>query len=165
MRTQGCRDSIDWVEQHCHGLSKEGINEVKTASKFVRDRAPYLDLQSTRAITTVRTIQDPIIQGKVLQMIKQALETKTDPRNGDKLQLNLVGVITTPMIKWMILWAETGEKPPYIRRGSAANLGDVTAILVELATLKQDRRTGDYVVTLPLMEKIKAICARIEPIA
>lgn len=161
MRTQGCRDSIDWVEQHCHGLSKDGIQEVKAASKFVRERAPYLDLQSTRAITRIRTILDPIIQGKVLQMVKTALETKTDPRNGDKFPLNLVGAITEPMIKWMIGYAESGEKPAYARRGTATNFAEAARLLQELTTLKKDLRTGDYILSDPTMEKIRDVCARL----
>jgi hypothetical protein len=61
----------------------------------------------------------------------------------------------------MILWAENGEKPPYIRRGATVDFGDVAAILSELAMSKQDKRTGDYVMTAQMMNKIKAICARL----
>lgn len=166
MRTQGCRDQIDWVEMHCHGLSKDAISEVKAASKFVKERAPYLELQTTASITAVRTIKDPIILGKVLQMVKDALAEKCDPRTGDKFTRNLVGVITTPMIKWMIQYAETGEKPPYIRRGSRPkrdgyNEIEVLAIMDELLATKIDRRAGVYPVTEELYSKIRTIREKI----
>lgn len=160
MRTQGCRDQIDWVQMHCHGLSEDAVAEVKAASKFCKERAPYLELQTTKSVNAIRTIKDPIIQGKVLQMVKEALESKTDPRTGDKLPLNLVGAITTPMVKWMIQYAETGERPLYIRRGHEPKsqliaLAPVTDLFNEIISAKEDRRTGDFVICQATMTKIK----------
>lgn len=166
MRTQGCRDMIDWVEQHCHGLSKDGIASVKAASKFCKERAPYLELQSTRSVNMIRTIQDPIVQGDVLKMVKTALETKVDPRTGESLHnKNLVGAITTPMVAWMIEYAETGVKPAYVRRGSAKtpelDISELATLLDELMRTKEDKRTGDYVLTRAMMEKIKGLYSKV----
>ena len=164
MRTQGCRDAIDWVEVHCHGLSKDSVSMVKAVSKFVKERAPYLALQTTKSINTIRTINDPIIQGKVLEMVKAVLSEKIDPRTGEKLASNTVGVITTPMVKWMIQYAETGEKPPYEKRGHNPKSDDVTPMLAaldELLSLKFDRRAGGYFVPHSNMVKIKDLRAKL----
>lgn len=120
MRSQRCRDAIDWVKVNCNDLSPDAIREVKLAGKFVKDRAPYLEKESTASVNKIRTIKDPIVQGEVLKHIKIALETDTDPRTGDRLHHG-AGKITTPMIKWLIQWVETGTKPPYVKRGSAAS--------------------------------------------
>ena len=157
MRTQGCREMIDWVQLHCHGLSKDAVGEVKSASKFCKERAPYLELQTTKSVNAIRVIKDPIIQGKVLQMVKDALETKIDPRTGEKFRQNLVGVITTPMIKWMIEYAETGEKPIYIPRGSqkkSIDASDLMDIISELLTAREDRRTGEYIIPKSTMKRL-----------
>lgn len=137
-------------------MSKGASSEVKMASKFCRDRAPYLEMQSTKSITAVRVIQDPIIQGKVLEMIKSALETGEDPRTGEKFVKNMVGVITTPMIKWMIEYAITGTKPEYVKRGSQPK-SDVTAIVDEIISCKLDRRLGGYLISEDLMNKLRSI--------
>lgn len=137
-------------------MSKGASSEVKMASKFCRDRAPYLEMQSTKSITAVRVIQDPIIQGKVLEMIKSALETGEDPRTGEKFVKNMVGVITTPMIKWMIEYAITGTKPEYVKRGSHPK-SDVTAIVDEIISCKLDRRLGGYLISEDLMNKLRSI--------
>ena len=157
MRTQGCREMIDWVQLHCHGLSKDAVGEVKSASKFCKERAPYLELQTTGSVNAIRVIKDPIIQGKVLQMVKDALESKIDPRTGEKFKQNLVGVITTPMIKWMILYAETGEKPPYVPRGSQRKTIDakeLMGIMAEVMKAKEDRRTGEYIIPQTTMQRL-----------
>lgn len=155
MRTQLCREAIELRDFNCYGMSKGASSEVKLASKFCRDRAPYLDLQSTKSITAVRVIQDPIIQGRVLEMIKSALEIGEDPRTGEKFVKNKVGVITTPMIKWMIEYATTGIKPEYVPRGSNPK-SDVTAIVDEIIACKLDRRIGGYLISEELMEKLRA---------
>ena len=157
MRTQGCRDMIDWVQLNCHGLSKDAVSEVKAAGKFCKERAPYLELQATKSINAIRTIKDPIIQGKVLQMVKDAIETKKDPRTGEKLKQNVVGVITTPMVKWMIRYAETGEKPLYTPRGSRKREIDVTEfmnVISDVLKAKPDRRTGDYIIPQTTMQRL-----------
>lgn len=157
MRTQGCRDQIDWVQTHCHGLSKEAISEVKNASKFVRERAPYLELQTTRSVNAIRTIKDPIIQGKVLEMVKEALKEGVDPRTGERFRCkNNIGAITTPLIKWMVEYATTGVKPEYIPRGSQPK-SDVTAIVDEIIACKLDRRLGGYLISEDLMNKLRSM--------
>ena len=156
MRTQLCREAIELRDFNCYGMSKGASSEVKMASKFCRDRAPYLEMQSTKSITAVRVIQDPIIQGKVLEMIKSALETGEDPRTGEKFVKNMVGVITTPMIKWMVEYATTGVKPEYIPRGSQPK-SDVTAIVDEIIACKLDRRLGGYLISEDLMNKLRAM--------
>lgn len=160
MRTQGCRDQIDWVQLHCHGLSKEAVSEVKFASKFCKEHAPYLELQTTKSVNAIRTIKDPIIQGRVLEMVKHALDEKADPRTGDKFSKNTVGAITTPMIKWMIEYAGTGIKPAYVPRGQHVpreelNGVDVLPLIDEIITCKLDRKIGQYLISEELMTKIK----------
>lgn len=154
MRTQGCRDTIDWVLINCHGLSPNAAAEVKLAGKFCKERAPYLELQSTKAINAIRVIKDPIVQGKVLEKAKEAIETKTDPRTGGKLH-DVAGV-TTPMVEWLIQWVETGVKPTYMPRKPKSTNGidatDIMPIIDEILAIKMDRKVGSY----PLPEETRA---------
>ncbi len=163
MRTQGCRKAIDYVEKHCHGLSEDAKRDVTLATRFVEDRAPYLELESTKAVNAIRNIKDPIIQGEVLKKIKLILEERVDPRSGEKLPK--YGAITTPMIKWLIQWVETGEKPAYIPRSAPKeaenNFIDVLAILDELLNVRIDRRAGIYPVSEEQISKIKNLREKI----
>ena len=161
MRTQGCRDTIDWVLINCHGLSPNAAAEVKLAGRFCRERAPYLELQSTKAINAIRVIKDPIIQGKVLEIVKTAIEIKTDPRTGTKLH-DVAGV-TTPMVQWILQWVETGTKPTYIPRTTTNSPGiqskDIMPLVDKICLVKFDRKIGQYLVSEELMEEIKAFKA------
>lgn len=117
MRSQKCREMIEWTTTHCHDLSPDAVSKVKHAFKFVAEKAPYLENESTATVHKIRTIKDPIVQGDVLKIVKKALEENTDPRTGDKLRSS-GSKITTPMVNWIIKWVETGEKPPYVKRGT-----------------------------------------------
>jgi hypothetical protein len=158
MRLQNCRDAIDWVEINCHHLTPDAMAEVKMASKFVKERAPYLGLQSTQAVNAIRTIKDPIIQGKVLEKVKEAIETKKDPRNGEGLPI--VAGITSPMVRWIQQWTETGAKPIYIPRSITRGPGikslDILPLIDEICALKFDRKIGQYMISEELMNKFKA---------
>ena len=158
MRTQGCRDTIDWVLINCHGLSPNAAAEVKLAGRFCRERAPYLELQSTKAINAIRVIKDPITQGKVLEKVKEAIETKIDPRTGAKLH-DVAGV-TTPMVQWILQWVETGTKPTYIARkptnGTGIQSSEIMPLIDKISTIKFDRKIGQYLISEDLMTEIKA---------
>ena len=159
MRTQLCREAIELKDFNCYGMSSGASSEVKLASKFCREKAPYLEMQSTKSITAIRVIQDPIIQGRVLEMIKNALDQGIDPRTGEKFKRNKVGVVTTPMIKWMIEWATTGKKPAYIKRGSEPKtkpicLKRIESLTIDIMACKKDLRTGDFVLHRETMDKV-----------
>lgn len=157
MRLQNCREAIDWVLINCHHLSPDAAAEVKLASKFCKERAPYLEMQSTKAVNAIRVIKDPIIQGKVLEKVKEAIETRIDPRNGASLPT--VAGVTSPMIGWIIQWMETGEKPTYVpRKPKSVNGIDATDILPlidEILAIKMDRKVGSYPMSEGIRAKIK----------
>ncbi len=121
MRTQSCRKQIDWVKLHCQGtLSDSAVENVKKATEFVEKKAPYLEMESTEAVNAIRTIEDPIIQGRVLQKVKDAINNNRDPRTGNKLHTR--NKITRPMVKWLEEWARTGKKPSYRSPGSVTKI-------------------------------------------
>ncbi len=112
MRTQGCREKIDWVRANCGGnMSAEAVEKVKKASEFVRKKAPYLEMVATDVVNELRAIEDPIIQGKVLSMAKEAIETKRDPRTGKAMKHGL----SRPMALWLIEYAKTGKRPVVVK--------------------------------------------------
>lgn len=161
-KSDWCRKNMDRIKDECYGgeLSPETMRDARTAIEFTK-RAPILALQSTLSVNTVRTIKDPIIQGKVLEMIKDTLESGSDPRTGDKFRRKSGAFcITLPMIKWMRKYAETGERPAYSRRGeNKPTQLDIIALKVlftEILNSKKDRRTGEYPVSAKTMDNIRA---------
>ncbi len=99
-------------------MSAAAADKVKKASEFVRKKAPYLEMVSTDVVHELRTIEDPIVQGKVLSMVKEAITTKKDPRTGKHLKHGL----TRPMILWLIEYAKTGKKPPITKNRAQIEL-------------------------------------------
>ena len=161
-KSDWCRQQIDKINQECYGgeLSADSIRDTKAAITFCK-RVPFLKLQSTMSVNKIRTIPDPIVQGKVLEMVKGALLQGIDPRSQERFnRSNGAMCITTPMISWMIKYAETGKKPPYLKRGSRVKSVDPIEILSpidELLALKIDRRLGFYPVTEEHLNKFRAI--------
>lgn len=157
-KSDWCRKNMDRVNAECYGgeLSTDTLRDTKLAIEFTK-RAPFLELQSTKSVNTIRTIKDPIVQGKVLEMVKAALIEGKDPRTSEKFNRKKGAFcITTPLIKWMIEYAITGTKPEYVKRGSQPK-SDVTAIVDEIISCKLDRRLGGYLISEELMNKLRSI--------
>ncbi len=111
MRKQGCREKIDWVQANCGSpLSQQAVDKVRKASEFVKKKAPYLELVATDVVHELRIIEDPIIQGKVLSMAKEAIETKKDPRTGKTIKHGL----TRPIVLWLVEFVTTGKRPAVV---------------------------------------------------
>ena len=156
-KSDWCRKNMDKVNRECYGgeLKEDTLRNTQKAIEFTR-RAPFMEMQSTMSVNRVRTIKDPIVQGKVLEMIKAALSSGKDPRTNEPFgRKDGIQCITTPLIKWMIEYAETGQRPPYVRRGSHPKQVDVTGlmhILDEFTKIKIDHRVGGYIIPHSIME-------------
>lgn len=169
-KSDWCRKNMDRVNAECYGgeLSTDTLRDTKLAIEFTK-RAPFLDLQSTKSVNTIRTIKDPIAQGKVLEMVKAALAEGKDPRTGEKFKRQKGAFcITTPMIRWMHKYATTGTRPDYVKRGSAQNImttipsaRELAELVEELLACKCDRRTGSYSIPKEIMDKVKNLRGKI----
>jgi hypothetical protein len=141
---------MDRVNKECYGgeLTPETMRESRMATAFCK-RAPCLSKQSTLTTNLVRTIKDPKIQGRVIEMVEDALKKNADPRTEETFRRKSGAMcISTPMIKWMIRYAETGIRPNYTKRNVSKNKSitpnETIVFLDELLGLKFDRRTGLY---------------------
>jgi len=163
-KSDWCRQHIDKINVECYGgdLSKDTLRDTKLANDFCK-RAPFLSLQSTLTVNKIRSIKDPIIQGRVLEMVKSALESGKDPRTGERFKRKSGAMcITTPIVKWMISYSTSGVRPEYTKRNERVlPTQRVKWILNEITKLPPDRRVGGYYIKEDLMNRIKAVCMEI----